>query len=218
MSTSKLPKGTPIPRSSVTTPLKSAAAKVPRFQDPGPLVGNDQTQIMDTVKTYAFPLCILGLCGAGAVYFAKRVSDLEHKVHAERRADVRNLTDNDVQLIVQQMGRNGQIETPQTQVFQQQSVAFQQQLLQMQQIQQQSQQNQVMLTEQLKNLMQQQQQLQNMLIQSSNNQQQQQQQSFQGQQFYAQPFQSQPDQQQQQQQYYTNQVYMQPQQTPWSPQ
>lgn len=214
--TSKLPKGTPLPRSSVT-PVKSAAKVPAKLQDDT----HQQQQLMDTVKTYALPIAVIGLCGAGAVYFAKRMNDLENKVHAEKRADVRYLTDNDVQLIVQQMAKNGQIESPQNQVFQQQAVAFQQQLLQMQQIQQQSQQNQVVLSEQLRNLMQQQQMLQSMLTQNMTNQTQYQQPQMpvMGQQVYVQPFQPQQDQQQQQpqQQFYPNQMYMQqqPQQTQW---
>lgn len=73
----------------IPSPLKSAVDQGVTLDDP-----------VQTLKQYIGPIAVLGLCGAGAVYFAKRIGDLEHKVHAERRLDVRHLTDSDVQLIV----------------------------------------------------------------------------------------------------------------------
>lgn len=120
-------------------------------------------ELTQTLKQYIAPLAVLGLCGAGAVYFAKRIGDLEHKVHAEKRQDVRRLTDQDVHLIVQQMSKEGRIDDPKTVAIQQQTAALQQQLAQMQAVQQQNQQNQMMLNEQLRQIAMQQQQLQNMV-------------------------------------------------------
>lgn len=69
--------------------------------------------ITDALKSYGVPLATVALCGVGAVYFAKRMSDLETKVDAGRRNDVRHLNETDVRLIVQQMAKDGLINVPQ---------------------------------------------------------------------------------------------------------
>jgi hypothetical protein len=69
--------------------------------------------LTDGLKSYGAPLVTAALCGVGAIYFAKRMSDLETKVDAGRRKDVRNLNETDVRLIVQQMAKDGLINVPQ---------------------------------------------------------------------------------------------------------
>lgn len=65
------------------------------------------------LSAYAFPLGALALCGAGALYLVKRIGDLESSVGAMKRETVRNLSETDVRMIVQQMQKDGLIRVQQ---------------------------------------------------------------------------------------------------------
>jgi hypothetical protein len=67
---------------------------------------------LSVLKNYGVPLATLALCGVGAVYLAKRMSDLESKVDAGHRRELRHLNDVDVRMIVQQMMREGHLSGP----------------------------------------------------------------------------------------------------------
>lgn len=72
--------------------------------------GVEDWDTMSLLKTYGIPLGAVALCGAGAVYLAKRMNDLETRVSAMKRDNVRHLSETDVRLIVQQMQRDGLIQ------------------------------------------------------------------------------------------------------------
>jgi hypothetical protein len=75
-------------------------------------VGGDWDGTLSVLKNYGVPLATLALCGVGAVYLAKRMSDLESKVDAGHRRELRHLNDVDVRMIVQQMIREGHLSGP----------------------------------------------------------------------------------------------------------
>lgn len=63
---------------------------------------------MTLLKQYGIPLGAVALCGAGAFYLAKRMNDLESRVSAMKRSEVRHLSETDVRMIVAQMQRERQ--------------------------------------------------------------------------------------------------------------
>jgi len=105
-STSSLSAGSP--RRSFTPPSR-ARSVVPS----GP--AGEWDGALNALKSYGAPLATLALCGVGAVYFAKRMTDLETKVDVGRRKEVRTLNETDVRMIVQQMAKDGLINIPQWQ-------------------------------------------------------------------------------------------------------
>lgn len=86
----------------VPTPTPSSAGTiVPESSGEG--VGS----FVNVLKSYGPALLTAVACGAGLVYMAKRMSDLEQKVGSQRRNQVRYLSETDVRLIVQQMAKDG---------------------------------------------------------------------------------------------------------------
>ena len=61
--------------------------------------GSDWDGALGMLKAYGVPLATVALCGAGAFYFSKRLADVENKVTASRRNDVRHLSETDVRMI-----------------------------------------------------------------------------------------------------------------------
>lgn len=105
-------------RRSVSRNSPSVTPSPRRSATPGAVVpssDNSWDGAVDMLKSFGVPLASLALCGIGAVYLTKRMSDLETKVDVERRKDVRRLSETDVRLIVQQMAKDGLINVPQWQ-------------------------------------------------------------------------------------------------------
>jgi flagellar biosynthesis GTPase FlhF len=127
-------------RSPLSNSVGSTRAKSVALDTGGGAGGWD---VMDGLKSFGMPLVTAALCGVGAIYFAKRMSDLETKVDVDRRKNVRHLNDADVRLIVQQMARDGLVNIPQWNGQQQQQQLQHQQQLQQQQQQQQYRQQQL---------------------------------------------------------------------------
>lgn len=73
----------------------------------------DTDSVSSMLSSYMLPLGGLALMGAGALYLVKRIGDVENTVGAMKRETVRNLTETDVRLIVQQMHRDGLIRVQQ---------------------------------------------------------------------------------------------------------
>lgn len=72
--------------------------------------GEGDWDVGSALKTYGLPLGTLALVGMGAVYFSKRLGDIENSVSVVRREQVRHLSETDVRMIVQQMARDGLIQ------------------------------------------------------------------------------------------------------------
>lgn len=111
-------RGGSAPRASVSRASRSSFS--PAAAVVSPQVGavtlpdaNNSWDISEGLKSYGVPLATAALCGVGAIYFAKRMSDLETKVDAGRRNNVRHLNETDVRLIVQQMAKDGLVNIPQ---------------------------------------------------------------------------------------------------------
>lgn len=98
---------TPPSRAASVSPKAQLSAVVP---DAVPTGATDMSSLL---STYAFPLGALALCGAGALYLTKRMGDLENSVGAIKRDAVRNLSEHDVRMIVQQMQKDGLIRVQQ---------------------------------------------------------------------------------------------------------
>jgi len=124
---------------SVTPSTRRTSAASSALVDPssaGSSGGMDAT--LSALKSYGLPVATLALCGVGGFYLAKRMNDLESKVGASRRNDVRHLSETDVQLIVKQMHNDGSISIPQwNEEAELQKQQFQQALLENQRQQQQ---------------------------------------------------------------------------------
>lgn len=155
----------PVHRVSVATPPARMGANGRPIVASG-AAQSDWDVALGYLKSYGVPLAAVALCGAGAVYLSKRMSDLETKVAAGRRNDVRHLSENDVRLIIQQMAKDGLINIPQTQSVEAQQLqekvalleAQKQELLLQQQQYQQYYQQQVYIQRQQQEAAQQQQQ------------------------------------------------------------
>lgn len=96
----------------------------------------DDWDLSGALKTFGIPLGALAVCGLGAMYLTKRMTDLETHVSAIQRNEVRHLTETDVRMIVQQMSKDGLMgpnaSTLQAHAQQQQRLLEQQQRLQQQ--------------------------------------------------------------------------------------
>lgn len=75
-----------------------------------PLAEGGDWDAATLLRNYAVPLGAVAMVGAGAMYFAKRMNDLESRVGEMRRNEVRHLSETDVRMIVQQMSRDGLIQ------------------------------------------------------------------------------------------------------------
>ncbi len=81
----------------------------PKPPTTGSIVASDDWDISGALKGYGIPLGALAICGLGALYLGKRMSDLETHVGALKRSEVRHLSETDVRLIVQTMAKDGHI-------------------------------------------------------------------------------------------------------------